>query len=106
MIVNDLKWWEIGTKIQRGHFTHNYKNKLKLIFFDHLPLVKFLNNVILFVGLTTLGLLMNLIGWFVKFSVQTFQPLMVIYRRGNFFIIIVDAHQFIGHCLILSDLCV
>ena len=25
----------------------------------------------------------NLIGWFIKLSVQSFQPLIVIYRRGN-----------------------
>ena len=25
-----------------------------------------------------------LIGWFIKFSVQTFQPIILIYRRGNF----------------------
>ena len=29
-------------------------------------------------------LLLNLIGWFIKLSVQTFQPLIVIYRKGNF----------------------
>ena len=36
-----------------------------------------------------------------KLSVQTFQPLIVIYRRVMvIFCIIVDEHQFIGHCLI------
>ena len=38
-------------------------------------------NVFLFVGLITLG---NFIGWVIKLSVQTFQPLNVIYSRGNF----------------------
>ena len=26
----------------------------------------------------------NLTGWFIKFNVRTFQPLIVIYRSGNF----------------------
>ena len=30
------------------------------------------------------GLLLNLIGWLIKISVQTFQPIIIIYRRGNF----------------------
>ena len=30
------------------------------------------------------GLLLILIGWFIKLSCQMFQPLIVIYRRGNF----------------------
>ena len=30
------------------------------------------------------GLKLNLIGWFINLSVQTFQPPNVIYRRGNF----------------------
>ena len=30
------------------------------------------------------GLLMNLIGWFIKLSVQTLQQLIVIYIRGIF----------------------
>ena len=41
----------------------------------------------------------KMISWFVKLSVQTFQPLIVIYRRGNF-VYNRDVHQFIGHCLI------
>ncbi len=32
-----------------------------------------------------------------------FQPLIVIYRRGILFIIIVDVHQFISLCLIHLD---
>ena len=46
---------------------------------------KFHNTVFLFVGLTTLGTLMIFcIGWFFNFGVQTFQPLILIYRSGNF----------------------
>ena len=30
------------------------------------------------------------IGWFIKLSAQTFQPLIVIYKSGNFGIIIED----------------
>ncbi len=36
---------------------------------------------------------------------QTFQPLIFIYRRGNLSIIIVDVNQFVGHCLIPLDPC-
>ena len=43
----------------------------------------FIKNVFLFVGLTTLGTLVNF-GWFIrKLSVQTFQPQISIY--GNNF---------------------
>ena len=39
----------------------------------------------LFVDLKTLGTFNKfLIGWFIKLSVLTFQPLIEIYRRGNF----------------------
>ena len=39
----------------------------------------------LFVCLTTLGPLIEfLIGWFIKLSVQKFQPLILIYRRRSF----------------------
>ena len=38
-------------------------------------------------------------GWFVKLSIQTFQPLIVICRKS----IIRDVQQFIGHCLIPLD---
>ena len=41
-----------------------------------------------------------MIGWFIKLSVQTFQPHIVIYRIGKFYSIIDDVHQFIGYCLI------
>ena len=30
------------------------------------------------------GLLLNLIGWFIAFSISKFQPLIVIYRMGNY----------------------
>ena len=38
-------------------------------------------------------------------SVQTFQPLIVIYRRAIFCIILGDVHKFITHCLIPLDPC-
>ena len=38
---------------------------------------KLYNNVSLLVGLTTLETFLNLKGWFIKLSVQTFQPLIV-----------------------------
>ena len=45
----------------------------------------FYNNVLLFVGLTTLGTLnLILISWFIKLSVQMFQPLILVYGRKNF----------------------
>ena len=43
------------------------------------------------------------ISWFIKLSVQMIQPLIIIYLRGNLFIIIEDVHQFIGHYLIPVD---
>ena len=47
-------------------------------------------------------------GWFIKMSVQKFQPLIVIYRRIILCIIIGewDVHQFIGLCLIPLDPCI
>ncbi len=42
-----------------------------------------------------------LIGWFMKLSVQTFQLLIVIYKRVNFNIGAV--HKFVGKCLIPLD---
>ena len=41
---------------------------------------------------------MILIGWFIKLSVQIFQPLIVIYRKGNF-----DYHHW-GYTLIYQPL--
>ena len=38
------------------------------------------------------GLLLHLIGWLIKLSVQTFQPIIVIYKSGNL------CYQFIGLC--------
>ena len=38
-------------------------------------------------------------------KVQTFQALIVIYRRVNIVYIVRDVHQFNGHCLIPSDSC-
>ena len=40
--------------------------------------------VFLFVGKNYGEFCYMLIGWFIKMSIQTFQPLNVIYRRGNF----------------------
>ena len=45
--------------------------------------LKFYNNVFLFVGFITLGTLVNF-DCFFKLSVQMFQPLFKIYSRGNF----------------------
>ena len=46
-----------------------------------------------------------LIGWFIKLIVvKTFQPLIVIYRKGYFVCIIIgNVHQLIDHCLIPLD---
>ena len=44
-----------------------------------------------------------MIDRFTELSAQTFQSLIVIYRRVNFYIIIGDLHQFIGNCLIPLD---
>ena len=41
-----------------------------------------------------------LIGHFISLSIQTFQPLITIWRRSNFIIIIGDVHQFFDHYLI------
>ena len=47
-----------------------------------------------------------LIGWLIMLSVQAFKSLIVIYRMGNFCIIIGDVLYFISHCLVLSDPCI
>ena len=45
-----------------------------------------------------------MISWFIKLIVQTFQPLIVIYRRVIFLCIIIgELHKFIDYCLILLD---
>ena len=41
-----------------------------------------------------------LIGHFISLSIQTFQPLITIWRRSNFIIIIGDVHHFFDHYLI------
>ena len=46
-----------------------------------------------------------LIGRFIRLGVQTFQPPIVIYRKGIFLIIIGDVHPFISYCLIPLDPC-
>ena len=46
----------------------------------------------------TLGtFIKSLFGWFKLISAQTFQPLILIFNKGN---IIGDVHQFIVNCLI------
>ena len=51
-----------------------------------------------------LGLSLILIGRLVNLSVQTFQPLISIYRRGIFLCIIIgDIRQFIAHKLCLGS---
>ncbi len=60
----------------------------------------------LFVGLTTWGdFYWILICCFFKLNVQTFQPLIVIYRKGNC-VYIKDVHKLIDHCLIPLDPCI
>ena len=55
--------------------------------------------VMLFVGSKTLGNFVKmLIDWFQTSSVQTFQTLIPIYRKGNF--IIGDIYQCIAFCRI------
>ncbi len=46
-----------------------------------------------------------LVGCFIKLSVQPFQTLIIISRRGNLCEIIRDVQQFLGHCLIPLDPC-
>ena len=69
---------------ERGQWTVYYTNAM------------FYNNAFLFVSFTTLGTWVNLTGWLIKLSVQTFQHLILS-------IIIGDVYQFTGHCLILFD---
>ena len=52
-------------------------------------LPKIFNPVFLFVNLTTLGTFINF-DWLVHVSAQTFQPLVVIYRRDNFMYPFID----------------
>ena len=61
----------------------------------------------LFVGFKILGtfIVCILIGLFNKLSVQSFKPLIVIYRRGSICIMIGVVHKFFGHCLIPLDPC-
>ena len=40
-----------------------------------------------------------LVGWFIKLSVQIFQQLILIYRRGNFVYLRLGIYQFIGNGL-------
>ncbi len=49
------------------------------------------------------GLYWILVGWFSKLSVQTFQSLIVIYRRGCLSLLGMYIN-FIGHCLIPLDI--
>ena len=56
----------------RGHWTVHYTGPQSFI-------IRWLNNF---------GDLFNFIGWFIKLSFQMFQPIIVIYRRVFFCIII------------------
>ena len=49
-----------------------------------------------------LGLEWLLISWFIKLSVKGFQPLIIIYRSGNFCIIIGDVHNINLSVIVLS----
>ena len=50
---------------------------------DNRLFITLVPKVFLFFNLTTLGLLI-LIGWLIKLSVPTVQPLIMIYKRDNF----------------------
>ena len=43
------------------------------------------------------------IGWLLKLRIQTFQPIIVIFRRDYFVHNLMDVHQFIGYCSIPLD---
>ena len=45
-----------------------------------------------------------MIGWFIKLSVKTFKPLIVIYREGNFVYHHWGCASIIGHFLITLEL--
>ena len=64
--------------------------KFKVIYFQNLPKKKtnlIFYHIILCYRIIYFDLIVHRkggnIGWFIKLSVQTFQPLIVIYRRGN-----------------------
>ena len=46
-----------------------------------------------------------MIGWFIKLDVQTFLPIIAIYRKVNFVNHRCGCLRFIGNCLIPSDPC-
>ena len=76
-----------------------------VLFIALLP-ITFYNTVFYSLAWQLWGFLLNFNGcfdWFIKLSVQTFQPLMIILGRGYFCIINRDLHQFICHCLIPLD---
>ena len=61
--------------------------------------------IFLFVGLMTLGTFTFFDWFFIKLSVQTFQPLIVITEWVILRNINGDVHQFISLCLIPLDPC-
>ena len=66
-----------------GSFFYHSKKSFSSISLAYSWWEGFYNNVFFFVGLTTLGTFIEL--WLVgSLSFQTFQPLIVIYRRVNF----------------------
>ena len=73
-------------RVEKYTFLSGMKGTLGFVY--NTPRFFFLNNTILYVGLENLGTFYWIwIGWFIKLSVQTFQPL-------------------IGHCLIPLDPCI
>ena len=62
-------------------FLLNFQESVHFALEKVLGYFKFYNSVFLFISLITLGIL---IVWFIKLNVQTFQPLIVIYRGDNF----------------------
>ena len=87
-IVFNTILWGVITQGGGGHWAVYWTSPQSYIF--------------LFVRLRTLG------TWFwsgrvFKLSIQTYQLLIVIYRRGNFVYDRCDVLQLIGHCLIPLD---
>ena len=81
MGILEYKWhnlasWATSTTISqggRGHWTVYYT----------IP-QSFMITISYLMAYQPWGLLLNLIGWFIKLSFRAFQPLIVIYRRSNF----------------------
>ena len=89
-----IKWRHISFTIHKNSFHYLIVYILATIlgyFFGWIPDIRLISNAgypqsfmidhYIFVGLITFE---TVIGWFIKLSVQTFQPLIVINKRGNF----------------------